>query len=454
MFQCDKENLEQRLQRLKEEAKEDFFEAQQIFVEEYENVLEEVFADTRPDLLSLLKVYFEIEYVDVRSKQDTLDHRDILKISLKNITKDIPISQEKKTWLLQALQTLLQYKKPKSEIYHHSEQIQHHPYFPIIEDMALDGDISREEFYALEYAFIASSWDIFMALEKLPSEFAKRLKTQIEKCTKIDTRQSEQDFRAEYHSEIQALHERWISTDQVLTFVARSYYKNPGRYKKYEHPKHRLKRTFKLALLRLLRKKLGMIDAENIMKRFEEGETFIDLFSIVYELLEILPENPQSYEVYHVSNAVEEAEDILSESQSIEDKILKWQKVTTEITKLIWDTESDMESEILEKVLNDSADLVWQEIYFRSESEDAWVLSEWKKTQESDDNDDEEDKKYDTLSPRGAFETIREDFLELEQEKTKAFLDGRYDDIDIYNERLLLMQKKLQKLALLLWEEL
>ena len=65
-----------------------------------------------------------------------------------------------------------------------------------------------------------------------------------------------------------------------------------------------------------------MIDAENIMKRFEEGETFLDLFHILFELLEVLPENPQAYEVYHVSNALEQAQDALSESQSVEEKIL------------------------------------------------------------------------------------------------------------------------------------
>ena len=96
MLQRDKENLELKLQRLREEAKEDFFEAQQVFLEEYGDVLAEVFADSRPDLLSLLKAYFEIGYVDTKSKQDLPSHRHILETSLKNIAKDIPLSQEKK----------------------------------------------------------------------------------------------------------------------------------------------------------------------------------------------------------------------------------------------------------------------------------------------------------------------------------------------------------------------
>ena len=97
MLQRDKENLELRLKQLREEAKEDFFEAQQVFAEEYEDVLAEVFADSRPDLLSLLKAYFEIGYVYVKSKQASQNHRDILETSLKSIIKDIPILQEKKT---------------------------------------------------------------------------------------------------------------------------------------------------------------------------------------------------------------------------------------------------------------------------------------------------------------------------------------------------------------------
>ena len=49
---------------------------------------------------------------------------------------------------------------------------------------------------------------MYKALENLPSELATRIKSQIERYIKIDTRQSEQDFRAEYSSEIQGLQER------------------------------------------------------------------------------------------------------------------------------------------------------------------------------------------------------------------------------------------------------
>ena len=49
---------------------------------------------------------------------------------------------------------------------------------------------------------------MYKALENLPSELATRIKSQIERYIKIDTRQSEKDFRAEYNPEIQSLHER------------------------------------------------------------------------------------------------------------------------------------------------------------------------------------------------------------------------------------------------------
>jgi len=455
MLQRDKENLELRLQQLKEDAKEDFFEAQQVFLEEYDEVLTWVFSDTRPDLLSILRAYFEIAYVDEKAKNQWLQAQEILKASLTKVCSGLPVSTEKKSTLKDALQVIIEKKIPKSELYHHSEQIRHHPYFPLIEDMALDGDISKEEFYALELAFLKSSWDLHAALDVLPWELAKRIKAQIERYVKIDTTESEENFRNEYSLEIQALQKKWIATAEVITFVSRSYFKNPGRYKKYEHPKRRLKRTFKLALLRLLRKKLGMIDAENIMRRFEAGETFFELFDILREILDVLPENPQSYEIYTVSRADETAQDILSESQSIEEKILSWKKLTTSLSQLIGDIDSELDSGVLTRILDESTDFVGEDIYFRSESEDAWIFSDGKKSQESDDEDeDEEEKKYEQLSPRWAFETIKEDFLELDREKTKAFLEGRYDDIDLYNERLFMMQKKLEKLALILWEEL
>lgn len=452
MLQRDKENLEQRLQQLKEDAKEDFFEAQQVFLSEYEIMLENIFSSDSFGIKWLLTAYFELTYVDMKSKTDDINIWDIFQKSLTKSLVWLPLSSEKKQEFKKLILQLQSSQKPKTELYHSSEQLIHDPYFPIIEDMAIDGVLTREEFYALEFSYTRNGWDLKKTLNILTPQVRALIFSAIEHYESLNRNESEVMFRNEYAREIWSLEKSWIQTSQVIAFVARSYYKNPGRYKKYEHPKRRLKRTFKLSLLRLLRKKLGNIDAENILRRFEEGETFFDLFHIISEILEILPENPQSYEVYTASNALEEAEDILSEAESTQEKILKWQKLTTSVSKLIGETDAELDSEVLSRLLDASTDFVWEDIYFRSNLEEAWVLAEGKKIQESD--DDEEDDDYSKLSPRWAYEAIKNDFLALEKEKTKAFLEGRYDDIDTYNEKLFVMQRKLEKLAIILWEEL
>jgi len=456
MLQKEKENLELKLQRLKEDAKEDFFEAHHIFLEEYEKVFEWLFSGVNSWIKSRTRAYFQIIYVDKKSSWVQLNTSDIFQNSLEKALSDLPLSPQKKQILQDLIFHLQISYKAQTELYHTSHELHRDPYFPLIEDMAIDGDITEEEFFALKHAYPVSWGNIKKASEKLPLRTRKIIFRAIDAYESLDPTKSESLFREEYSSEIQFLEKKWGEISHTLSFIARSYYKNPGKYKKYEHPQRRLKRTFKLALLRLLRKKLGNIDADNILERFEQWETFFEFFDIMREILDILSENPQSYEIYTISNTLEEAKNIVSEAELTREKILSWEKLTTSVSQLISQTESELDSGILSKILEDDTDFVGTDIYFRSEKS-AWILSEWQKTQLSDEEDDEDrwvEEKYWKLSPRWAYEAIKEDFIELEKEKTKAFLEGRYDDIDTYNEKLFVMQRKLEKLWVILWEEL
>lgn len=456
MLQKDKENLELKLQQLKEDAKEDFFEAQQIFLEEYEEMLEWIFSRENFWLKSRVTTYFEIMYVDRKRSWIPLDISTIFQKSLEKALSNLPLSSRKKQALQDLIIQLQISYKPQTELYHSSEQLHHDPYFPLIEDMAIDGNITHEEFLALEYAYSVSWGDIKKASEKLPARIWNIISQAIDAYKMLDPIECESHFREEYSAELWALEAKGVDSTSVVAFLSRSYFRNLGRYKKYEHPKRRLKRTFKLALLKLLRKKLGNIDAENILERFELWETFFELFNVIREILDILPENPQSHEIYTASNALEEAENILSEAEVTKEKILSWEKLTTSVSQLISQTESELDSDLLSKILEEGTDFVGTDIYFRPEKH-AWILNEWQKTQQWDEEDEEGEKKeeeYSQLSPRWAFEAIKDDFSKLEREKTKAFLGGRYNDIDLYNERLFMMQRKLEKLAVILGEEL
>jgi hypothetical protein len=49
---------------------------------------------------------------------------------------------------------------------------------------------------------------------------------------------------------------------------------------------------------------------------------------------------------------------------------------------------------------------------------------------------------------------LKHEFHKIEESKRLAFWEGRYDDIDVYNDSLLSVQSKLEKLSKLLWEDI
>ena len=63
------------------------------------------------------------------------------------------MTQEKKDTLLQSVLVLSQTQKEQRDVFYIFSRIQSDPYFPILEDLCIDGTISREEFLALEYAY-------------------------------------------------------------------------------------------------------------------------------------------------------------------------------------------------------------------------------------------------------------------------------------------------------------
>jgi len=98
-----------------------------------------------------------------------------------------------------------------------------------------------------------------------------------------------------------------------------------------------------MALLRLLRAKLGNIDAEIIIKRFEDGEGFDDYFLLLFQLLEVIDENPDGEEVYHILKLEEDTQKLVYTAEETKKKILEGEKLTANISKLIGETDAELE---------------------------------------------------------------------------------------------------------------
>ena len=85
MLQRDKENLEQKLQQMKEEAKESFFEAQKVFRDEYSEISQEIFPLDILGIQSSLRGVFELRYGEILAQGKHPQKHEIFGQSLKQI---------------------------------------------------------------------------------------------------------------------------------------------------------------------------------------------------------------------------------------------------------------------------------------------------------------------------------------------------------------------------------
>lgn len=447
------ENYEIRLQRLKEESFESFEKAENIFKRDYEQTLSKIFPR---DILWAKKSiggFFISEYGEKLFHGQSVSSQAIFETSVEKVVGILPLSSLRKERLVQNIKNISSFSEAQEQYFSHQDTISGDPFFALIEDFSLDGEISREEYLLLEQSF-SEKQNFLKALDILPERIQKLFLAHIQLSLDSNFSEKQKSFQSEYHQELSFLQKKGISIEPVMVFVSQNYYKTPGKYRKYEHPKRRLRRTFKLALLRLLRLKLWNIDAQNILEKFEQGEWFEDYFMIIFKLLEVLDENPDNKEIYQVLTQEQEIQDDILTAEETKQKILEWDFLITKIASLFAsgdakDEENKLDGEVLDRFLDQTTDVVGDEIYFNRDTRSmAWIFSS---TQEDKQEDEEDD--FRNMSPETAYEMLKKDFSELEQQKTAAFAAGNYDEIDSINKKLLIVQVRLEKLVkVLFWD--
>lgn len=417
------------------------------FDEKYTHHLEEIFPRDVLWAKKNIKGQFILLYADNIHTQSFSGEKDIFQESARRVAVTLPLSRERQKSLLAHIFDLRELSKAQEQFFHKNDDISRDPFFALVEDFSLDGDISKEEFLLLQESY-DSKKDFIAALDGLPENIRNLFHSHIELALSHEHSEKRSEFESEYSQELAALKKRGMNIEPVVVFVSRNYYKTPGKYRKYEHPKRRLRRTFKLALLKLLRVKLWNIDAENILRRFEEWELFEDYFMILFKLLEVIDENPDGEEIYNILDIEEETQAVVHDAEQTKEKILKGESIITQIASLFSKAESgeqeaELEDGILDKLLDESTDIVGDTVYFnREEDEMAGVYAEG-----SNEIQEDEEENYENMSPHAAHEMLSHEFHKIEEEKRLAFAEGRYDDIDIYNDKLITIQSKLEKLV-------
>lgn len=451
----DFENFELRLKTLREESREDFDRAENMFKKNYSQKLEEIFPR---DILWAKKIIagrFIVNYVDNPEKNN------IFEKVVSDTIQTLPLSKERQNSLIENILRASELWESLQTQFWDKTDISRDPFFALVEDFSLDGDISREEFVILQQSY-QQEGDFLKALESLSVSMREMFHSHIALTLSNQENEKQWEFESEFSQELHDLKNRGINIEPVVVFVSKSYYKTPGKYRKYEHPKRRMRRTFKIALLRLLRAKLWNIDAKIMLERFEQGESFEDFFMLLFKLLEVVNENQDSREIFSLLNLDDDIQDEVFTAEKNKQKILAWESLVMSIASLFSRGDAKKEEQelwewMLEKILDDTTDIVWGDVYFNREDENAGIYANQTPPQPSPwqgegDNEEEEEINYDNMSPEVAYEILKKQFHDTEDKKRNAFWEGRYDDIDIYNDSLLNIQSKLEKLSKLLGE--
>lgn len=451
------ENFEAKLIKLTEESLEDFKSAENIFQQNYKARLEEIFPRDVLGAKKLITGNFIIEYVNRIHTWANIDTKQIFTESVNHVIWTLPLNFRRKQSLIKNILSLSELSEPLHSYFAAKDDISRDPFFVLVEDFSMDGDISKEEFVLLEQSY-QSEKDFITALEVLPENIRALFHAHIELTLNSEHSSKKSEFEWEFSTELQALKDKGINTQAVVVFVSKYYYKTPGKYKKFEHPKRRMRRTFKIALLKLLRTKLGNINAQIMLERFERWEWFEDFFMILFKLLEIVDENPQSEELFSILQLDEELQADVFSAEENKQKILAGESLVMKIANLFskWNNKNEqkqLDEDLLDKILDVSTDIVWEDIYFNREIQNAWIYADSDRSQQEEDQDEKEKIDYDTLSPHVAYELLQYEFQKLEEAKRQAFLEWNYDDIDRFNDDLLMIESKLTKLCIILWIE-
>lgn len=252
MLPKDFENYELRLQKLKEQSREYFLQAESYFSLNYEVFVREVFPRDILGAKRQISARFTLEYAEMLRDGGKKQAINIFESVVSDVIKKLPLAAHRKDILTKNILNLTHTTQKEEIFFEKSESISRDPFFALIEDFSLDGAISKEEFFLLEQSFHEKN-NFMQALEVLPDALKKLFLVHIELSLSTDTTKKEQDFRQEYSAEIEAVEKKYTGTQEVLGFIAKNYYKTPSKYRAYEYPQQRLRRTMKLALLKLLR---------------------------------------------------------------------------------------------------------------------------------------------------------------------------------------------------------
>jgi len=445
----DFENYELRMKKLSLESRELFEKSKKIFEDEYEQALNTLLPDDILGTKKSIALVFTIEHSENLASWTETSNEDILKKSIIKVCNSLPLNGDIKNILAHSLLSQVNGKSLNSSQVLPQSNIQRDPLFPILEDIFKDWQISGEEFLLLQHHYNKHS-SFTDSLESISSTSKKAVKWEIGELSATNFSERKELFESEFSVPIQNLKKRGYKVAPVISFVSKSYYKPKNRFEK---DKNRLRRTWKIALLKMLWIRFWSFDIESVLQQFDNCESFEDFFLLFYKLFEIIGEDDEAQTSFHAKEEKELVTSILEDADQKKEKILKWEKATANISSIISETDWQLEEWMLEKILESWTHFIGSDIHFWHEDDMAWIYAE---DNEREDEDEEEDEKeqidpWNTLEWN--YEKLKEYFFELDDLKRQAFASWDYDEIDRINDKLIRLESQLIKIWKLLWRD-
>lgn len=443
------ESLELKLKNAREENREVFEQVEKDYNENYRDFVESFFKTDVLGAKKSISALFQLEAFNGKKGSESL------KIALNKGLKILPIQEEKRELLALKIMNLEWKKTGVSDIITKNTNIEHSTNSPILESLLKQKIINNEDILIISSKYETTK-DIRLSLRDISKDKRDIILKYFYELNSTKKLERTSNFKQEYSSEIKALEKKysWPVIDWVVSFVGRNFFKMKPYKKRLESKKLRLRRTFKIALLKMLRIKYSWFNIEKLLKQIDSLDDFESMFKLIMKLIDVIPENNELLEKFSIQEEVDEVEEVVQEAEWNKQKILDWEENIIQISEKIREMDGIFAESDLEELLDEDTDFIWDEVKMRKEEQNtntnSPVVPFLKGDEGSDESVDVDDK---NINIEEEYEKLKDQLLKVEKKKQKLFASWEFNLLDEINDQLLEIMVKMDKISKLMGGE-
>ncbi|MDQ7008806.1 MAG: hypothetical protein Q9M94_00765, partial [Candidatus Gracilibacteria bacterium] len=463
------ENLEIKLINARVENEKAFEKFEKLYKDNYKDFLEGFFKTDILGVKKLISTIFQLESLNGKNNSDAF------RISIEKGLTILPLNTEKKEKVKNKILKLENKRSNILDIFIKNSDIKKDKDFPIIESLLERKILDNSDFILLSSEFNKKG-SIKLSIDLLDKNKKDLIKKYLYLAHPNKKEENIKSFKVEYNSEIKKIEKKYPQNiiDGVVKYVGRNFFKMKPYKKNIESRKLRLKRTFKIALLKLLRIKYSGFNIEELINKINSMQDFESMFRLIMKLIDIIPENSELLEKFIIAEDIDEIEENISEAEKNKEKILSGENSTIKICELLDASEKKLDKKLLDKILDDDISIVGNKIITRKKEKinrtgdgnnvgnlldggnikiiNAGIL-EQNNILDDDNNTEEDEEELEELTIQDLeiiYNEIKLDFSILDKEKLKYLISDDYENLEITIDKIIKVQIKLEKIEKLI----